>query len=99
MVVILAGEEELDEEEEVDEDVKVERPGLGLGTELAGAESVAAWLDLSGNGGCGSWEGAAGVKADDSEGIEATLGAAGEEEAPLLPPPNGRAVLLYAGVA
>lgn len=99
MVVILAGEEEFDEEEEVDEDVKVERPGLGLGTELAGAESVAAWLDLSGNGGCGSWEGAAGVKADDSEGIEATLGAAGEEEAPLLLPPNGRAVLLYAGVA
>lgn len=31
----------------------MERPGLGLGTELAGAESGAAGLDLSGNGGCG----------------------------------------------
>lgn len=40
------------------------------------------------------------MKAEDSEGIEATLGAAGEEEAvtPLPPPPNGRAVLLYAGL-
>lgn len=40
------------------------------------------------------------MKADVSEGMEATLGAAGEEEAvtTLLPPPNGRAVLLYAGL-
>lgn len=40
------------------------------------------------------------MKADDSEGIEATFGAAGEEEAvtPVPPPPNGRAVLLYRGV-
>ena len=38
------------------------------------------------------------MKAEDSEGMEATLGAAGEEEAvtALLSPPNGRAVLLYA---
>lgn len=51
--VTLAGEEELDEEEEADGEVKVERAGLGLGTELAGAESEAGRLDLSGNGGCG----------------------------------------------
>lgn len=97
MVVILAGEEELDEEEEADEEATAGRPGLGLGTELAGAGVAAGWLDLSGNGGCGGWEGAAGVKADDSEGIEATLGAAGEEEAATPPPPNGRAVLFCAG--
>lgn len=38
------------------------------------------------------------MKAEDSEGMEATLGAAGEEEVviALLSPPNGRAVLLYA---
>lgn len=51
--VILAGDEELDEEEEVDGEVKAERPGLDLGTEFAGAESEAARTDLSGNGGCG----------------------------------------------
>lgn len=49
--VTLAGEEELDEEEEADGEVKaeVERPGLGLG-----AESGAGMLDFSRNGGCGS---------------------------------------------
>lgn len=40
------------------------------------------------------------MKADDSEGMEATLEAAGEEEGvTTLPlPPNGRAVLLYRGL-
>lgn len=38
----------------------------------------------------------AGVKADDSEGIDATLGE--EAATPVLSPPNGRAVLLYAGL-
>lgn len=51
-VVTLAGEG-LDVEEEVYGEVKVERPGLGLGVELAGAEFEAAGLDFSGNGGCG----------------------------------------------
>lgn len=51
--VTLAGEEELDEEEEAYGEVKVERPGLGLGSELAGAELGAAGVDFSGNGGCG----------------------------------------------
>lgn len=94
--VTLAGEEELEEEEEADGEVKAERPGLGLGAELAGDESLAGKLDFSGNGGCGCREGAAGVKAEDSEGMEATLGAAGEEEATaaMPSPPNGRAVLL-----
>ena len=81
--VTLAGDEELDEEEEeAVGGVRVER--------TPGAEFGASWLDLSGKGGCGGWEGAAGVKAEDSDGMEATLGAAGEE----VPPPNGRAVLL-----
>lgn len=96
--VPLAGEEESDEEEEDEEaaygDVKVVRPGLGL--EAAGAASGAAGLDLSGNGGCGGWDGAAGVKADEAEGMVATLGASGDKEAvtPALAAPNGRAVLL-----
>lgn len=91
--VTLAGEEEEDEEGVV----KGERPepGLGGGAELGGAgerERLA-----SGKGGWGCWEeGAAGVKADDAEGIEATFGAVREEvTTPTpLPPPKGRAVLL-----
>lgn len=51
--VTLAGEEELDEEEEADGEVKVERAGLGLGNELAEPESGAGRLDFSRNGGCG----------------------------------------------
>lgn len=51
--VTLAGEEELDEQEEADGEVKVERAGPGLGTELAGVEFGAGWLDFSRNGGCG----------------------------------------------
>lgn len=58
------------------------------------AESGAAGLDLSGNGGCGAWEGAAGVKADEAEGMVATLGASGAAEAGAETPPKGRAVLL-----
>lgn len=93
----LAGEEESDEEEDEETaygDVKAVRPGLGL--EVAGAASGAAGLDLSGKGGCGGWDGAAGVKADDAEGMVATLGASGAKEVatPALPAPNGRAVLL-----
>lgn len=51
--VTLAGEEELDEEEEADGEVKAARAGLDLGNELAGAVSEAVKLDFSGNGGCG----------------------------------------------
>lgn len=96
--VTLAGEEEEDEEGVV----KGERPELGLvgGAELGGAAMGGAgereWLP-SGKGGWGCWEeGAAGVKADDAEGIEATFGAVREEvTTPTpLPPPKGRAVLL-----
>ena len=50
--VTLAGEDELDEEEEADGEGKVARPGLGLGSELAGAESGAGMVDFSRNGGC-----------------------------------------------
>lgn len=41
------------------------------------------------------------MKADDSDGMVATLEAAREGDAvtALLPPPKGRAVLLYAGLA
>lgn len=94
--VTLAGEEEVDEEEEAEGEVKAERPELGLGAELAGAEAGAGERDLRGKGGCGCWEEAAGVKADDAEGMEATLGVVREDEAAptLLPPPKGRAVLL-----
>lgn len=99
--VPLAGEEESDEEDDEEAvygDVKVLRPGLGL--KVDGAASGAAGLDLSGKGGCGSWDGAAGVKADEAEGIVATLGASGDKEAvtPVLLAPNGRAVVLYAGL-
>lgn len=84
-------DEEVEEEEEAAYgEVKAERPVAGLALGAAG-------LDLSGNGGCGGWDGAAGVKADDGEGMVATLGASGVEEAVtvlLPPPPNGRAVLL-----
>ena len=40
------------------------------------------------------------MKADDAEGMVATLGASGVGEAVTtpLPPPKGRAVLLYAGL-
>lgn len=68
----------------------------GLGVELL----------ARGKGGCGAcgawrgcWEGAAGVKAEEAEGMEA-LGAAGTKEEGLTdpkllpPPPKGRAVLL-----
>lgn len=79
--------------------MKAERPGLAFWTEFAGA-GCGARLDWSGKGGCGGWEGAAGVKAEDSEGIEATLVEAGEEAVNPPPlPPNGRAVLLDMGLA
>lgn len=97
-VVTLAGEEELDEEEEADGEVKAWRAGPALGAELAGGESAAGRLDLSRNGGCGGWEGAAGLKAEDCEGM---AGAAGEGAvaAPPSPPPKGRAVLVYVGAS
>lgn len=69
-------------------------------------EEVEEELLASGKGGCGPcagcggggcWDGAAGVKADEAEGMEA-LGAAGVEDGltarKLDEVPNGRAVLL-----
>lgn len=79
-VVTRLGEEEEDEEEEGEEDGKAATPWLGReGEEFELARGKGGW------GG-----GAAGVKADEAEGIDATLGAVvGAETAP-----KGRAVLL-----
>lgn len=72
-------------------------PGLWAGLREETVREVE--LLASGKGGCGGgcWEGAAGVKAEEAEGMEA-LGAAGVEDGltalKLDDPPKGRAVLL-----
>lgn len=75
-------------------------PGFGAGLREETVREVE--LLASGKGGCGPCgggccEGAAGVKAEEAEGMEA-LGAAGREDGltalKLDDPPNGRAVLL-----
>lgn len=101
--VTLAGEEEPEDDAE-EELANGERPDDGLGAELEAGldmelgEGCERWAEPArGNGGCGGcWEGAAGVKAEEADGMEA-LGAAGDgltDRTVFVAPPKGRAVLL-----
>lgn len=102
--ITLAGEEE--PEDDVEEELaNGERPDdddlgaeieAGLDAELG--EDCERWAEPArGNGGCGGcWDGAAGVKAEEADGMEA-LGAAGDgltDRTVFVAPPKGRAVLL-----